>query len=111
MARSGILPGIRQVLRSFCERCPSRKLTPIIARQERPFVERLLFTAEKAPFRIDRPSIKLLHTNGLLKKDEEGNVAFWAPFYKKRLYDAFYPYTNGEKTGILPQTISTTRTS
>ncbi len=27
MARSGILPGIRQVLRSFCERCSSRKLT------------------------------------------------------------------------------------
>jgi hypothetical protein len=72
-----------------------------IARQERPFVEGLLFTADKVPFRIDRPSIKLLHTNGLIKKDEEGDVAFWVPFYKKRLYNAFYPYTNGEKKNIL----------
>jgi hypothetical protein len=70
-------------------------------KEERTFVEQLLFIENKIPFVIDRPSIKLLHTNGLLKKDEEGNVAFWVPFYKKRLYDAFYPYTNGEKTGIL----------
>ncbi|MCS7036993.1 MAG: AAA-like domain-containing protein [Saprospiraceae bacterium] len=71
------------------------------AREERAFVERLLFTEDKIPFRIDRPAIKLLHTNGLIKKDDEGNVTFWVPFYQKRLYDAFYPYTNGEKEGIL----------
>ena len=71
------------------------------AQEERNFVERLLFTEDKIPFKIDRPSIKLLHTNGLIKKDNEGNVIFWVPFYKKRLYDAFYPYTNGEKTNIL----------
>ena len=71
------------------------------AKEERAFVERLLFTEDKIPFAIDRPAIKLLHTNGLLKKDSEGNVAFWVPFYQKRLYNAFYPYTNGEKTGIL----------
>jgi len=71
------------------------------AKEQRSFVERLLFTEEKIPFDIDRESIKLLHTNGLLKKDENGFVTFWVPFYKKRLYKAFYPYTNGEKTTIL----------
>ena len=70
------------------------------AKEERNFVERLLFTDDKIPFKIDRPSIKLLHTNGLIKKDKEGHVTFWVPFYKKRLYDAFYPYTNGEQRQI-----------
>ena len=71
------------------------------AKEERHFVERLLFTEDKIPFKIDRPAIKLLHTNGLIKKDKKGFVTFWVPFYKKRLYDAFYPYTNGEKASIL----------
>ncbi len=71
------------------------------AKKERNLVERLLFTEEKIPFKIDRDSIKLLHTNGLIKKDENGYVSFWVPFYKKRLYDAFYPYSNGEKASIL----------
>jgi hypothetical protein len=70
------------------------------AKEERRLVERLLFTEDKIPFKIDRPSIKYLHTNGLIKKDEEGFVTFWVPFYKKRLYDAFYPYTNGEQKRI-----------
>jgi len=70
------------------------------AQEERNFVERLLFTEDKITFEIDRPSIKLLHTNGLIKKDEDGFVTFWVPFYKKRLYKAFYPYTNGEQSQI-----------
>ncbi len=75
------------------------------AKEERAFVERLLFTEDKIPFDIDRPAIKLLHTNGLIRKDEDGNVTFWVPFYKKRLYKAFYPYTNGEKK-VIASTIS-----
>ncbi len=71
------------------------------AKQERKFVERLLFTEQQIPFDIDRPSIKLLHTNGLIKDDGEGFTSFWVPFYKKRLYKAFYPYTNGEQKDIL----------
>ncbi|MEA3445748.1 MAG: AAA-like domain-containing protein, partial [Bacteroidota bacterium] len=67
------------------------------AEEHRHFVERLLFTEDKIPFKIDRPGIKLLYTNGLIKKDRDGSVTFWVPFYKKRLYDAFYPYSNGEK--------------
>ncbi|OQY02873.1 MAG: hypothetical protein B6I20_06285 [Bacteroidetes bacterium 4572_117] len=70
------------------------------AREARGFVERLLFTENVIPFEIDRESIKLLHTNGLIRKDKNGNVIFWVPFYKKRLYDAFYPYSNGEKSQI-----------
>ncbi len=70
------------------------------AKEVRLFVERLLFTGNKIPFEIDRPSIKLLHTNGLIKDDGNGYVTFWVPFYKKRLYTAFYPYTNGEKSEI-----------
>ena len=60
----------------------------------------MLFTEEEIPFDIDRESIKLLHTNGLIKKDKYDFVTFWVPFYKKRLYKAFYPYTNGESKQI-----------
>ncbi len=70
------------------------------AKKERHFVEQLLFTEQKITFDIDRPSIKLLHTNGLIKDDGHGFVTFWVPFYKKRLYKAFYPYTNGEQNEI-----------
>ncbi len=62
----------------------------------RSIVEMLLFTENKIPFRISRESIKVLHTNGIVKEDEEGYVTFWVPLYRKHLYDAFYPYTNGE---------------
>ncbi len=66
----------------------------------RPFLETLLFTETKVPFKIDRPAIKSLHTNGIIRKDENGDVEFWVPLYKKRLFDAFYPYTNGERAEI-----------
>lgn len=67
------------------------------AKKYRTFVEKLLFTEEDIHFDIDREETKILHTNGLIKKDERGNIEFWVPLYKKRLYKAFYPYTNGEK--------------
>jgi hypothetical protein len=70
------------------------------AKEHRPFVERLLYTDAKVPFRINDEAIKFLHANGLLTWDEEDNVAFWVPLYKKALYDAFYPYSNGEKKSI-----------
>jgi hypothetical protein len=67
----------------------------------RSFVEMLLFTDEKVPFKIGHPAIKLLHTNGIIKKDPAtGNVIFWVPFYKKRLFDEFFPYTNGERNRL-----------
>ncbi len=64
------------------------------------FVERLLFTDTEIPFEIERPAIKFLHTNGLIRDDGEGKVTFWVPLYKKRLFKAFYPYTNGERDSI-----------
>jgi hypothetical protein len=71
------------------------------AQEVRAFVETLLFTDEKIPFKIDHPATKLLHINGIVRKNpEDGNIIFWVPFYKKRLYNAFYPYTNGEKKRI-----------
>ena len=64
------------------------------------FLERLLYTEAKIPFDIDREAIKMLHINGIIREDKDGLVEFWVPFYKKRLYKAFYPYTNGEKEEI-----------
>jgi hypothetical protein len=70
------------------------------AKKYRELVETLLFTEQEIPFDIDRESIKILHTNGLIKRNAKGNVEFWVPFYKKRLQKALYPYTNGEKDRI-----------
>jgi hypothetical protein len=36
----------------------------------------------------------------LIKKNAEGNVAFWVPLYKKRLQKYFYPKLNGEAQSI-----------
>ena len=74
------------------------------AKLHRTFVENLLFRDHKVHYRIDRPAIKVLHTNGLIKRDKEGYVKFWVPLYRKKLFYAFYPYTNGEKD-IIQQTI------
>ena len=70
------------------------------AKKYRSFVERLLFDETPIPFEIDRASIKFLHTNGIINADENDNIVFWVPLYKKRLYKAFYPYTNGENKEI-----------
>jgi hypothetical protein len=67
------------------------------AREHRHFVERLLFTEEKQKFKINDDKIKFLHSHGLIRKDHEGYVEFWVPAYKKAVFDAFYPYSNGEK--------------
>jgi AAA-like domain len=70
------------------------------AQQHRPFVERLLFTEEKIKFQINREVVKVLYTNGVIKKDPEGYITFWVPLYKKCLYSTFYPYMNGEGNRI-----------
>jgi hypothetical protein len=66
------------------------------AKQYRGFVERLLFTEERLKYKINDESIKFLHSHGLIRKDNEGFVEFWVPLYKKTVYDAFYPFSNGE---------------
>jgi acylphosphatase len=70
------------------------------AKQYREFVERLLFNEAEIPFDIDRESVKFLHINGVIKNNKDGDIEFWVPLYKKRLYKAFYPYMNGERKRI-----------
>ncbi|MCP5498252.1 MAG: ATP-binding protein, partial [Leptospiraceae bacterium] len=71
-----------------------------IANKHRKFVETLLFNEDVIPFEIDRPAIKELYVNGLIKKGRDDEVEFWVPLYQKRLYKALYPYTNGESKRI-----------
>lgn len=66
------------------------------AHKYRSFVEDLLFREAKIPFRIDGESIKVLHANGIIDRDNEGNVSFKVPLHRKRLHSVFYPYLNGE---------------
>ncbi|MBI4649576.1 MAG: AAA-like domain-containing protein, partial [Bacteroidia bacterium] len=70
------------------------------AKQHRSFIEKLLFTEIKEKFRINKPAVKELHTNGVIEEDKDGNVKFWVPMYKKCLWDYFYPYENGESKTI-----------
>ncbi|MCX6580404.1 MAG: hypothetical protein NT166_09485, partial [Candidatus Aminicenantes bacterium] len=71
------------------------------ARQHRPFLEKLLFTGEKEKYQVNDEKIKFLHAHGLIKKDKDGYVEFWVPMYRKAVYAAFYPYTNGESGRFL----------
>ncbi len=63
-------------------------------------IESLLFSETERRFNIDNQAQRYLHINGLIKKDESGNVAFWVPLYKKRLQKYFYPAMNGEAETI-----------
>jgi hypothetical protein len=71
------------------------------AKEYRAFVETLLFTEKKQPYKINDEKIKFLHSHGLIKKDKDGYVEFWVPMYKKAVYDAFYPFSNGESGRFL----------
>jgi hypothetical protein len=77
------------------------------ANQYRKFVEQLLFSEKDVDFEIDKEHIKFLHVNGIIRSDENGKVVFWVPLYTKKLYKAFYPYTNGEKDDIIETVILT----
>lgn len=70
------------------------------AKEHRAFVEKLLFTESRVAFTVYNEQVRYLHTNGLLKEDENGNVEFWVPLYKKCLQQYFYPSMNGESEEI-----------
>ena len=70
------------------------------AKKYRPFVERLLFTEAKIPFQIYRDDVKDLYVNGIITYDSLNFVTFRVPLYRKCLYEAFYPYMNGEQNRI-----------
>jgi hypothetical protein len=65
-----------------------------------PMIESLLFSETERRFDIDNQAQRYLHTNGLIKWNEQGNVEFWVPLYKKRLQKYFYPHLNGESETI-----------
>jgi hypothetical protein len=66
------------------------------AKKYRTFVEGLLFNEKAVKFAINDEKIKFLSSYGVIKNNNEGNVEFNVPLYKKALLDAFYPYSNGE---------------
>jgi AAA-like domain len=70
------------------------------AKKHQKFLEELLFLERKARFDIDREEVRFFYTNGLIKKNREGNITFWVPLYKKRLQKYFYPMMNGEAQNI-----------
>ncbi len=70
-------------------------------KQYQKYLEELLFLERKTKFDIDREHIRFFYTNGLIKYDNEGNVVFWVPLYKKRLQKYFYPVMNGEAEHII----------
>jgi hypothetical protein len=87
----------------FLTEAIDKNITNIInkAKQYRRFVERLLFTEKKEKFKINDEKIKFLHSQGLIKKGPGGDIEFWVPIYRKAVYDAFYPYFNGESNELM----------
>jgi len=78
-----------------------------VAIKYRSFAERLLFTEDEINFDIDHPAIQHFYINGLVTYNESNKVEFWVPLYKKRLFKALYPYTNGEGNRIAGNMLST----
>jgi AAA-like domain len=70
------------------------------AKKHQKFLEELLFLERKVRFDIDKEPVRFFYTNGLIKDDNDGNVTFWVPLYKKRLQKYFYPSMNGEAKHI-----------
>jgi type II secretory pathway predicted ATPase ExeA len=70
------------------------------AKQHRKLVERLLFEEKDYPFKIYDENLRYLHVQGLIKSNDDGNVEFWVPLYKKCLQTLFYPSMNGESETI-----------
>jgi hypothetical protein len=64
------------------------------------FIEKLLFKESKVEFQIYRKEIQELFVNGIIMPDENDQVTFRVPLYRKCLYAAFFPYTNGERDRI-----------
>ena len=89
------------VERFYIDKAIDKNISNIInkAKLHQAFVERLLFTEAKIPFKINREAIKVLYVNGVID-DKDGYVTFRVPLYQKCLHDAFYPFINGETDRI-----------
>ncbi|MDZ7876119.1 MAG: ATP-binding protein [Saprospiraceae bacterium] len=90
------------VEKTYLNRGLNKNIANIINKgmKHRRFLERLLFTEEKVPFQIYQENIKELYVNGIITYDEDDNVTFKVPLYRKCLHAAFYPYLNGETKRI-----------
>lgn len=70
------------------------------AKNEQSLIESLLFSETERRFDIDNQAQRYLHINGLIRRNDVGNIEFWVPLYKKRLQKYFYPAMNGEAETI-----------
>ncbi|MCP4137885.1 MAG: ATP-binding protein [bacterium] len=66
------------------------------AKKHQEFIEKLLFNDDPEEFRINDEKIKFLSSYGVITSDEDYNIVFNVPLYKKALIDAFSPSSNGE---------------
>lgn len=70
------------------------------AKNHREFVEKLLFTEFPTRYMIQDERIKELSVNGVIAADENNNVFFPVPLYRKALHAAFAAPLNGESAEI-----------
>ncbi len=91
-----------EIERNYTTRYIDKNISNIInkGKQHRQFIEKLLFDERKKAFNIYDERIKFLTVNGLITFDENDNIIFNVPLYKKCLQIAFAPPLNGESEQI-----------
>jgi hypothetical protein len=70
------------------------------AKAHRKFVEQLLFDEKPRAYMIQEERIKELSVNGVISADEQNNIIFPVPLYRKCLHAAFAAPLNGESEEI-----------
>ncbi len=70
------------------------------AKKHRKFVEQLLFDEKPRAFMIQEERIKELTVNGVITSDDNENIVFGVPLYRKCLHAAFAAPMNGESEEI-----------
>ncbi len=70
------------------------------AKNHRKFVEQLLFDETPRKYMIQEERIKELTVNGVITADENNNIVFGVPLYRKCLHAAFAAPMNGEAEEI-----------
>ena len=70
------------------------------AKLHREFVEKLLFKEAPTLYMIQDERIKELSVNGVIAADENNNIIFPVPLYRKALHAAFAAPLNGESAEI-----------
>lgn len=91
-----------EIEKNYTTRYIDKNISNIInkGKEHRLFIEKLLFDERKKPFNIYDERIKFLTVNGLITFDENDNIIFNVPLYKKCLQVAFAPPLNGESEQI-----------